>query len=71
VTVEELDPTLVIAFVGFIAAFAAGAELSQVSNRRTIPHTMWQRNKALWSIGVVAMIVGGIWAAHTLTPMFP
>jgi hypothetical protein len=51
--------------MGFLAAFAAGAELS----RMTKPISRWRG--AVYSICVVAIIMSGIWLAHTFELMVP
>lgn len=70
---EDLDPTRVLQFLLFLAAFGAGMEVAQM----TKPLPKWarkspsQRRGALYSMAIVVVILGGIWVVHLLEQAFP
>jgi hypothetical protein len=73
-TPDDLDPDWVIPFLVFIAAFAAGQELSQIMvPKRKLP---WQHQPpkvsgAVFSIIIVALIVGGLLIARAFDVVAP
>ena len=72
--VEQLDPLWVLPFLLFLAAFAAGLELSQMPTKRKLP---WEKNQPprlqgfIYSLAIVAIILAGVWIAHSLEQVYP
>lgn len=69
-TPEELDPTLVLAFLGVLAAFAAGLELAQVTVKKTTRHKPKLRGALYWFC-IIAIIVTGVLIVQNLEAVFP
>lgn len=74
-TPQDLDPTYVLAFLGFLAAFAGGMELSQMTVKpRKLP---WEKGQpprwkgAIYSLAIVAIIVAGVLIVQALSTVFP
>ena len=81
-TPDDLDPDWVIPFLVFIAAVAAGQELSQIMvPKRKLPwqhqphhqphHQPPKLSGAMFSIIIVALIVGGLLIARAFDVVAP